>query len=132
MPAFGELLGQPAAWAIRTYLETRPDVDALAETSNALQEIRGKLEELVASGKSATDLANEIEPLKASMIEIASKIETASGAPLADSVASKAAAALDGTDGGMAKAVETRWQEAIRPTKAQPNTVTQDGECRAC
>jgi cytochrome c-550 PedF len=25
MPAFGELLGQDAAWAIRTYIETRPD-----------------------------------------------------------------------------------------------------------
>lgn len=28
MPAFGELLGQKAAWAIRTYLETRPDEEA--------------------------------------------------------------------------------------------------------
>ncbi|MGI9357359.1 MAG: cytochrome c-550 PedF [Rhizobiaceae bacterium] len=107
MPAFGELLGQPAAWAIRTYLETRPDADALAENANALQEIRGKLEELAASGKSASDLSGEIEPLKASMIEIASQIETASGAPLADSVASRAAADLDGTDGSLTKAAET-------------------------
>ena len=29
MPAFGELLGQEAAWAIRTYIETRPDDGAL-------------------------------------------------------------------------------------------------------
>lgn len=27
MPAFGELLGQEAAWAIRTYIETRPQED---------------------------------------------------------------------------------------------------------
>lgn len=107
MPAFGELLGQPAAWAIRTYLETRPDADALAENTDALQEIRGKLEELAASGKSESDLSGEIEPLKDAMTEIAAKIETASGAPLADSVASKAAADLNGTDGSIAKAAET-------------------------
>ena len=29
MPAFGELLGQEAAWAIRTYVETRPDGDSI-------------------------------------------------------------------------------------------------------
>ena len=27
MPAFGELLGQEAAWAIRTYIESRPQED---------------------------------------------------------------------------------------------------------
>ena len=28
MPAFGDLLGQKTAWAIRTYVETRPDTMA--------------------------------------------------------------------------------------------------------
>ncbi len=107
MPAFGELLGQEAAWAIRTYIETRPDGDALAEHSDLLQEIRAKLEELSKSGKSVADLAGEIEPIKASMNEIAGKIEAASGAPQAVSVATQALENLDGSDGSLAKAAET-------------------------
>ena len=37
MPAFGELLGQKAAWAIRTYIETRPDEGAMDEYQTELQ-----------------------------------------------------------------------------------------------
>lgn len=107
MPAFGELLGQEAAWAIRTYIETRPDGDALAEHTDSLQEVRKKLEELAASGKSASELQGEIEPLKASMSEIAGKIEAASGAPKADSVASRAVAQLEGENANVAQAAET-------------------------
>ena len=43
MPAFGELLGQEAAWAIRTYIETRPDGEALAERSDELKALRDQL-----------------------------------------------------------------------------------------
>ncbi len=43
MPAFGELLGQKAAWAIRSYVETRPDDDALTPFNARLVEIRDDL-----------------------------------------------------------------------------------------
>ncbi|MEE3099273.1 MAG: cytochrome c-550 PedF, partial [Pseudomonadota bacterium] len=43
MPAFGELLGQKAAWAIRTYIETRPDDGAMDDHAGRLKEIRDEL-----------------------------------------------------------------------------------------
>lgn len=106
MPAFGELLGQEAAWAIRTYVETRPDEDSIADHLDDLQAVRKSLEEMVASGKPASDFADQIEPLRAQMVEIAGKIETGSGAPAADSVAAQAASLLDGSGEGLAKAAE--------------------------
>jgi cytochrome c-550 PedF len=100
MPAFGELLGQEAAWAIRTYLETRPDEDALAEAASKLKEILHKLE-----GMEGKDSAPEIKGIIVELNEISAKIETASGAPLADSPASRAANFLDGSEGSVHKAV---------------------------
>ncbi|WP_417721725.1 cytochrome c-550 PedF [Salipiger sp.] len=96
MPAFGELLGQEAAWAIRTYVETRPDDDSLAEVSDELKQIRDTL----ASGD------GDAEALKARLDEIAGGIATVSGAPIADSAASRAAALLDGTPEGTRHAAE--------------------------
>lgn len=43
MPAFGDLLGQKAAWAIRTYIETRPDSDVVAEFSDQLKALRDEI-----------------------------------------------------------------------------------------
>ena len=43
MPAFGELLGQEAAWAIRTYIETLPDEGAMDDYTDRLKEIRDTL-----------------------------------------------------------------------------------------
>ena len=40
MPAFGDLLGQDAAWAIRTCIETRPDDRAMQDCSDELKSIR--------------------------------------------------------------------------------------------
>ena len=99
IPAFGELLGQEAAWAIRTYVETRPDQDSLDSNSSDLQAIKAELEGMAGDG--------DVEPIRARLIEIAGTIETGSGAPRADSVATRAAALLDGTSAGLAKAVET-------------------------
>ena len=86
MPAFGEVLGQKAAWAIRTYIETRPEDGALDDQSARLHEIRDEL------------AAEDGDPaaLKAELEKIASSVATASGAPVADSAVSRAAAALDG------------------------------------
>lgn len=86
MPAFGELLGQKAAWAIRTYIETRPDDGALDEFSARLKEIRDQL-------NTWTD--GDTAPLIAELREIAGQIVTASGAPVADSVAFRAANLID-------------------------------------
>ncbi len=96
MPAFGELLGQEAAWAIRTYVETRPDDDSMAEVSDELKGIR---DQLVAGD-------GDVDALKVRLQEIADGIETVSGAPVADSAASRAAALLDGTGEGTRHAAE--------------------------
>jgi cytochrome c-550 PedF len=97
MPAFGELLGQKAAWAIRTYIETRPDDGALEAYSDRLKEIRDELE----AGEGA-----DIPALRAELDEIAQEVETASGAPVADSVAMRAAILLDGDDPQVSQAAE--------------------------
>ena len=96
MPAFGELLGQKAAWAIRTYVETRPDDAAMEEVSPDLTVIRDQL------------LAGEadIEAVVSSLTEIAGGIETLSGAPVADSVAYRAANILTADSAATKRAAE--------------------------
>ena len=82
MPAFGELLGQKAAWAIRTYIETRPDDGALDDFTPRLKEIRDTL---------ANWGDGDLAALTTELRGIADQVETASGAPVADSVAFRAA-----------------------------------------
>lgn len=101
MPAFGELLGQKPAWAIRTYVETRPDDGALDPFAEQLKAIRDDL-----AAKEGGDPAALAEAHGAVLAEIAAQIETGSGAPVADSVASRAAAALDGAPGSVKRAAE--------------------------
>jgi cytochrome c-550 PedF len=88
MPAFGEILGQKAAWAIRTYIETRPGDGALDAHKDRLVVIR---DELLAGG-------GDEAALKVELMEIAASVVTASGAPKSDSAALRAALALDGSD----------------------------------
>jgi cytochrome c-550 PedF len=96
MPAFGELLGQEAAWAIRTYIETRPDDDSMAEAAPELATLRDALADGSADG---TETAEKLH-------EIALTIETLSGAPIAHSIAYRAAATLDGDPEAKAEAAE--------------------------
>ena len=96
MPAFGEILGQKAGWAIRTYIETRPEDGALDAHKDRLGAIR---DELMAGG--GDDAA-----LKAELMEIAGSVVTASGAPKSDSAALRAALALDGTEAAKKHAAE--------------------------
>lgn len=96
MPAFGEVLGQKAGWAIRTYIETRPEDGALDDHADRLLEIRDAL----AAG------TDDSTALVAELTEIASKVVTASGAPVADSAAREAALFLNGTPEGMKKAAD--------------------------
>jgi len=109
MPAFGELLGQDAAWAIRTYVETRPDDGALDEYSDTLKGIRddlGDKSDALKDGAEYKSVAEAVEAHLETLTEIASKIETASGAPVAESAVSRAITALDGSADGVKKAAE--------------------------
>ena len=101
MPAFGELLGQEAAWAIRTYIETRPDDMAMEEVSGELKAIR---DELAAAADGGADV--DTGAVLARLEEISAEIETMSGAPVADSVARRAALVLAADAGDHAQAAE--------------------------
>ncbi len=90
MPAFGELLGQKAAWAIRTYIETRPEDGALDGHASRLGEIRDAL-----AGGQVADAA----AIKEELSIIAAEVTTASGAPVADSVALEASRAISDDNG---------------------------------
>lgn len=85
MPAFEEVLGQKAAWAIRSYIETRPEDGALDEFADRLAEIR---DTLMAGEGDAAAIAAELE-------EINAGVATASGSPVADSAAVRAAHYLE-------------------------------------
>jgi cytochrome c-550 PedF len=101
MPEFGELLGQEAAWAIRTYIETRPDDVSVEEASDELKAMRDQIATYAESPENA-----DSDALKDRLQEIAAGIETLSGAPVADSPASRAAAHIDGTQEGFERAAE--------------------------
>lgn len=98
MPAFGDLLGQKAAWAIRTYIETRPEDGALDAHSDRLKEIRDVL---------AAGTVPDVGAIRAELETIAAAVVTASGAPVADSAAYRAARMLDGSAEAMKHAAET-------------------------
>jgi len=102
MPAFGDLLGQEAAWAIRTYIETRPDTDAMEEVADELKEMRDQFLTYAEDTSGA-----DPDALKARLSEIASGIETLSGAPVADSVAFRAANLIDGSGEAYKAAADT-------------------------
>ncbi|WP_323767668.1 cytochrome c-550 PedF [Antarctobacter sp.] len=101
MPAFGELLGQKAAWAIRTYVEARPDDEQMAELTPELKELRDQLAVWAENPEGA-----DPDGMTAKLTEYAESIETLSGAPVADSAASRAVVAIDGTGDGYRKAAE--------------------------
>ncbi len=101
MPAFGELLGQEAAWAIRTYIEARPDEGALDDYADELKGLRDQI-----AGYATDASGADKDALVARLSEIAAEVETASGAPVADSVAFRAANLIDGTPAGYHAAEE--------------------------
>ncbi|MEL6680660.1 MAG: cytochrome c-550 PedF, partial [Pseudomonadota bacterium] len=102
MPAFGELLGQKAAWAIRLYVETRPDEGALDPFSDRLKEIRDTLKDWSTGAVAAGD----VDALQSELAEIAGEVETGSGAPIADSAAFRAANVLSAAPEDYATAAE--------------------------
>ena len=109
MPGFEEILDQKAAWAIRTYIETRPDdgaIDDHAPRLAALRDMFAGMNDKLKGGASIADMMGQIEQARGELVEIAGQIATASGAPKADSPASRAAAALDGSNHGVTVAFE--------------------------
>lgn len=110
MPAFGELLGQKAAWAIRTYVETRPDDGALDDHADELKAIRDDLvgkAEALSSGTAYSDMAEDLAAHEAVLQGFVGEILTASGAPVADSAVSRALTNLNGTPEGVKAAADT-------------------------
>lgn len=96
MPAFGDILGQKAAWAIRTYIETRPEDETMGDVASRLIAIR---DELAAGG-------GDVAKLKEELLAVAGEVTTASGAPVADSAARQAALFLDGSPEGAKHAAD--------------------------
>ncbi|WP_444451754.1 cytochrome c-550 PedF [Rhodobacter capsulatus] len=84
MPTFGPILGQKAGWAIRTYIETRPEDGALDAHNDRIKAIVADLMTGTADGKA----------IKAELEQINSEVKTFSGAPVADSTVSRAAEVL--------------------------------------
>lgn len=96
MPAFGEVLGQKAAWAIRTYIETRPEDGALDAHTARLSAIR---DQLVAGG-------GDVAAMKEELVAISAEVKTASGAPVSDSAVRRALLLLDDTPEGQKHAAD--------------------------
>lgn len=106
MPGFGEILSQEAAWAIRTYLEARPADGALDDVEDQLKTYRDRLVDMTANAANVDEVVDELANMRSAMTEIATGVKTASGAPQADSVVSRAVAALDGSDSSIKRAAE--------------------------
>jgi cytochrome c-550 PedF len=103
MPAFEEVLGQKAGWAIRTYIETRPDGDMIDAFSPELRAIR---DQLIAWGN-AGSVAPEAEATLERLQVISGEIDTLSGAALADSIAYRAARQITEDPASYLHAAET-------------------------
>ena len=110
MPPYDQILNQEAAWAIRTYLETRPADGALDQYSGQLRNIRDTLQGYatrVANGEDASAFSSDLATIVADLEAINLSLETASGAPRTESVVSRSLAVLDQSSENYAKAAET-------------------------
>lgn len=109
MPGFEKILGQQAGWAIKTYVETRPEDDAFKDHNERLVAIRDTLKVLggaIASGSKASDYTEVAAEMQKELSDIGAGAKTASKAPKAESAVSRAANALDGSADSFAKAAE--------------------------
>jgi cytochrome c-550 PedF len=76
MPPFKGILSQEAMWAIRTYIETRPDADAVTERASDITALRDRIKELP-----ATASTDEVEVVAGELDKLGSTFEPLSGAP---------------------------------------------------
>lgn len=100
MPPFDGILTPEAIWAIRTYVETRPDDQQLAENVDTIRSLRDRLAEVKDDKPAAVALAPELE-------EAGKGLEALSGAPRAVSVLDQAAWYLTRDSGHVNAALET-------------------------
>lgn len=99
MPTFEGLLSQEAGWAIRTYLETRPDLHQLAEVESRRLELRDAIAAAGDDAETLTSIADELVTLSA-------EIESLSGAETVDTPMSRAAVLLGASPSNATKAIE--------------------------
>ncbi|MFT3689822.1 cytochrome c-550 PedF [Paenirhodobacter sp.] len=86
MPPFKDILSQEAIWAIRTYIETRPDADELAAHADELAALRDKVS-AVDGPEEAAQVADELDAA-------GGQFEALSGAPASVTVLHQAAHVL--------------------------------------
>lgn len=87
MPSFEGLLSQEAAWAIRTYVETRPDPGELDAVANERRALMEQVDEAAGDTERLSALAEELAALSES-------VPTAYGEGEADTPMARAAAML--------------------------------------
>ncbi len=100
MPPFDDILSQEAVWAIRTYIETRPDDQAVAARADEIKDLRDRLVAVKDDLAAATAFADELERAGGSF-------ETLSGAPRAITVLDQAAFLLTQDSPNPSAAIET-------------------------
>ena len=74
MPPLDNILSQEAIWAIRTYVETRPDDQEFVARKSEIQEINARIEALKSNPSQAAEVAD-------ALFEMSASFEAASGAP---------------------------------------------------
>lgn len=99
MPPFEDILSQEAIWAIRLYVETRPDDQEMLSRQAELHEAR----EAVAA---LTDSPSEAEAVIAKLEAVGASFEAMSGAPRSVTVLDEAAFILRGDAGRVAPALD--------------------------
>lgn len=100
MPPFEGILNQQAIWAIRTYVETRPDEVEMADQKDKLTELRDKLAAVAEDPAAAKALAADLEAA-------GQGFEALSGAPRAVTPFDEAAWQLSADKPHIKAAIET-------------------------
>lgn len=98
MPPFKGILSQEASWAIRTYIETRPDLEQLNQVTPAAVVLRERL-------KKGKKTSSELSAIALQLKALASSVQTVSGAPQADTPMARAAEFLKSKPAKLEKAV---------------------------
>lgn len=106
MPPFKSILSQEAAWAIRTYVESRPNIEELSRVRAAGLALRAK----IGKAKNPRELKVVVNALHA----LAKQVTTVSGGPRADTPMSRAAALLKVTPPNPRKAVRVLTEGLAR------------------
>lgn len=86
MPPFKDILSQEAIWAIRTYIETRPDADQISSRSADITALRDRVKDLGTGASS-----EQIEAVAQDLDQTGSEFETLSGAARSVTVLQQAA-----------------------------------------